>query len=86
MANPNEREYRASVIGYVNSVFHECLNENAGKATRKNRKPIHPVEEKMNSSDALTPAFNNESNYIAYYCQVYSHTYTCIKYSLPDLV
>ncbi|KAJ3572625.1 hypothetical protein NPX13_g4988 [Xylaria arbuscula] len=85
MANPDEREYRASVVRYINSVFHECLDEEAGKATRQDRKPIHPVEETMNNTDALTSAFENEANYIAYCCQIHSHTYTCIKYSLKAL-
>ncbi|KAJ2891231.1 uncharacterized protein MKZ38_000723 [Zalerion maritima] len=85
MANPDEREYRTSVVRYINSVFHECLDEEAGNATRQDRKPIHPVGEMMNSSEALTSAFENESNYIAYCCQVHSHTYTCIQYSLKEL-
>ncbi|KAJ3516318.1 hypothetical protein NM208_g14859 [Fusarium decemcellulare] len=85
MANPGESEYRASVIRYVDSVFHECLDEKAGKATREDRKPIHPVTEMMNSSETLTESFGDESNYIAYCCQVHSHTYTRIKYSLQGL-
>jgi len=85
MANHNETEYRASVTRYINSVYHECLDEQAGKATRQDRKPIHPVVDMMNRIDALTEAFENESNYIAYCCQVQSHTYTCIKYSLQGL-
>ncbi|KAH7461132.1 hypothetical protein FOMA001_g19195 [Fusarium oxysporum f. sp. matthiolae] len=85
MADPDEFEYRASVIRYVDSVFHEHLDEKAGKATRQDRKPIHPVAEMMDNSDILTESFDNESNYIAYCCQVHSHTYTCIKYSVQGL-
>ncbi|KAJ3552042.1 hypothetical protein NPX13_g11212 [Xylaria arbuscula] len=85
MANPGQEEYRSRVVRYLNSVFHECLDENAGKAVRQERKPIHPVEEMMHNTEALSTAFNNESNYIAYCCQVHSHTYTCIKYSLKGL-
>ncbi|XP_044714565.1 PIF1 protein [Hirsutella rhossiliensis] len=84
MANPAEEAYRAQVIRYVDSVFHECLDEDAGKAVRQERKPIHPVEEVMASTSALTAAFDDESNFIAYCCQVHSHTYTCLKYSLKD--
>ncbi|KJZ68923.1 hypothetical protein HIM_11690 [Hirsutella minnesotensis 3608] len=82
MANPEEEAYRAQVIRYVDSVFHEYLDEDAGKAMRQQRKPIHPVEEVMASTSALTAAFEDESNFIAYCCQVHSHTYTCLKYSL----
>lgn len=39
----------------------------------------------MSSTDALSAAFDTEANYIAYCCQVHSHTYTCIKYSLKRL-
>ncbi|KJZ70132.1 hypothetical protein HIM_10473 [Hirsutella minnesotensis 3608] len=41
MANPAEEAYRGQVIRYVDSVFHECLDEDAGKAVRQQRKPIH---------------------------------------------
>ncbi|KAJ3455137.1 hypothetical protein MRS44_013737 [Fusarium solani] len=82
MADPEEEDYRAQVTRYVDSVFHECLDENAGNAVRQERKPIHSDEGMMNSTEALTAAFENESNYIAYCCQVHSHTYTCLKYSL----
>lgn len=85
MADPQEEEYRARVIRYVDSVFHECLDEKAGQTIRKERKPIQPVEEMMNNSEALTTAFEAESNYIAYCSQVHSHTFTCIKYSLKGL-
>ncbi|KAM6514313.1 hypothetical protein FALCPG4_015463 [Fusarium falciforme] len=85
MADPEEEDYRAQVTRYVDSVFHEWLDENAGNAVRQERKPIHPDEGMMNSTEALTAAFENESNYIAYCCQVHSHTYTCIKYSLKGL-
>ncbi|KAM4064102.1 Arrestin-lik [Hirsutella rhossiliensis] len=86
MANPAEGAYRAQVIRYVDSVFHECLDEDAGKAVRQQRKPIHPVEEVMTSTSALSAAFEDESNFIAYYCQVHSHTYTCLKYSLKGII
>ncbi|RSL80314.1 hypothetical protein CEP52_017409 [Fusarium oligoseptatum] len=86
MAKPEEEEYRAQVVRYLDSVFNECLDEEAGKAIRKGRKPIDPVEEMMHDTEALAAAFDNESNYIAYCCQVHSHTYTCIKYSLKGLV
>ncbi|KJZ68118.1 hypothetical protein HIM_12488 [Hirsutella minnesotensis 3608] len=86
MANPAEGAYRAQVIRYVDSVFHECLDEDAGKAVRQQRKPIHPVEEVMASTSALTAAFDDESNFIAYCCQVHSHTFTCLKYSLKEIV
>ncbi|KAI1746435.1 hypothetical protein F4782DRAFT_544258 [Xylaria castorea] len=69
MANPDERKYCASVVCYISSVFHECLDEEAGKATRQDRKPAHPVKEMMNSNGALTSAFENEANYIAHCCQ-----------------
>ncbi|KAH6955959.1 PIF1-like helicase-domain-containing protein [Ilyonectria sp. MPI-CAGE-AT-0026] len=85
MADPQEEEYRARVIRYADSVFHECLDEKAGKTIRKERKPIQPVEEMMKSTEALTTAFEDESNYIAYCSQVHSHTFTCIKYSLKGL-
>jgi len=85
LADPKEEEYRAQVTRYVDSVFHECLNENAGKVVRQERKPIHPVEEIMNSTEALTAAFDDESNFIAYCCQIHSHTFTCLKYSLKGL-
>ncbi|EXK76606.1 hypothetical protein FOQG_18659 [Fusarium oxysporum f. sp. raphani 54005] len=85
MADPAEAEYRTRVVQYIDSVFHECLDENAGNAVRQERKPIHPDEGMMNNTEALTAAFENESNYIAYCCQVHSHTYTCIKYSLKGL-
>ncbi|XP_044714513.1 PIF1-like helicase domain-containing protein [Hirsutella rhossiliensis] len=65
MANPAEEAYRAQVIRYVDSVFHECLDEDAGKAVRQQRKPIDPVEEVMTSTSALTAAFEDESNFIA---------------------
>ncbi|CAI6092355.1 unnamed protein product [Clonostachys chloroleuca] len=39
----------------------------------------------LNDTEALTAAFDAESNFIAYCCQVHSHTYTCIKYSLKGL-
>ncbi|KAM4067778.1 PIF1-like helicase [Hirsutella rhossiliensis] len=74
------------VIRYVDSVFHECLDEDAGKAVRQQRKPIDPVEEVMTSTSALTAAFEDESNFIAYCCQVHSHTYTCLKYSLKGVI
>ncbi|KAM5344579.1 hypothetical protein ACJ41O_013114 [Fusarium nematophilum] len=86
MAEPEEEEYRAQVVRYLDSVFNECLDEEAGRAVRKERKPIDPIEEIMHDTEALTAAFDNESNYIAYCCQVHSHTYTCIKYSLKGLV
>ncbi|XP_044718018.1 PIF1-like helicase domain-containing protein [Hirsutella rhossiliensis] len=86
MANPAEEAYRAQVIRYVDSVFHECLDEDAGKAVRQQRKPIDPVEEVMTSTSALTAAFEDESNFIAYCCQVHSHTYTCLKYSLKGVI
>ena len=85
IANPEEDEYRNQVIRYLDSIFHECLDEDAGKAIRRNRKPIHPVDDMMNSTKTLSTAFETESNYIAYCCQVHSHTYTCIKYSLNAL-
>ncbi|XP_044718874.1 ATP-dependent DNA helicase PIF1 [Hirsutella rhossiliensis] len=69
MANPAEESYRAQVIRYADSVFHECLDEDAGKAVRQQRKPIDPVEEVMTSTSALTAAFEDESNFIAYCCQ-----------------
>ncbi|KAJ3568908.1 hypothetical protein NPX13_g6264 [Xylaria arbuscula] len=86
MAKPEEEEYRTQVTRYMDSVFHECLNEEAGKVVRKERKPIDPVEEMMHGIDALAAIFDKESNYIAYCCQVHSHTYTCIKYSLKRLI
>ncbi|KAM4062608.1 PIF1-like helicase [Hirsutella rhossiliensis] len=86
MANPAEESYRAQVIRYADSVFHECLDEDAGKAVRQQRKPIDPVEEVMTSTSALTAAFEDESNFIAYCCQVHSHTYTCLKYSLKGVI
>jgi hypothetical protein len=86
MANPEEHTYRTRVVRYVDSVFHECLDENAGRAIRQERKPVHTVETMMNSVEALTAAFDEESNFIAYCCQVHSHTYTCLKYSLKGLV
>lgn len=86
MASPNERAYRDRVIRYVDSVFHECLDEDAGRAIRQHRKPIHPVEETIASNSALARAFEEESNYIAYCCQVHCHTYTCLKYSLKGIV
>jgi len=85
VANPEENEYRAQVVRYLDSVFHECLDEDAGKAIRRDRKPIHPLQDMMHSSEALSADFDAESNYIAYCCQVHSHTYTCIKYSLKGL-
>ncbi|XP_044714659.1 PIF1-like helicase domain-containing protein [Hirsutella rhossiliensis] len=69
MANPAEEAYRAQVIRYIDSVFHECLDEDAGKAVRQERKPIDPVEEVMTSTSALTAAFEDESNFIAYSCR-----------------
>ncbi|KAM4061986.1 ATP-dependent DNA helicase PIF1 [Hirsutella rhossiliensis] len=86
MANPAEESYRAQVIRYADSVFHECLDEDAGKAVRQQRKPIDPVEEVMTSTSALTAAFEDESNFIAYCCQAHSHTYTCLKYSLKGVI
>ncbi|KJZ74444.1 hypothetical protein HIM_06040 [Hirsutella minnesotensis 3608] len=85
IADPREQEYRARVVRYVDSVFHECLDEDAGKAVRQQRKPIHPVEEMMKDTEALSAAFDAEANFIAHCCQVHSHTYTCIKYSLKGL-
>ncbi|KJZ68594.1 hypothetical protein HIM_12014 [Hirsutella minnesotensis 3608] len=85
MAKPEEEGYRAQVVRYLDSVFHECLDEEAGKAVRKERKPIDPVEGIMHNTEALAAVFDKESNYIAYCCQVHSHTYTCIKYSLKGL-
>ncbi|KAJ6436777.1 ectomycorrhiza-upregulated zf-MYND domain-containing protein [Purpureocillium lavendulum] len=73
-------------VRYVDSVFHECLDEDAGKAVRKERKPIQPIAEMMASSQTLTAAFDDESNFIAHCCQVHSHTFTCLKYSLKGLV
>jgi hypothetical protein len=86
MAAPEEEDYRARVVRYLDSVFHECLDEEAGKAIRKERKPIDPVAGMMRDTEALAAAFDSESNYIAYCCQVHSHTHTCIKYSLKGLV
>ena len=40
----------------------------------------------MDSIEVLTAAFDEESNFIAFCCQVHSHTYTCLKYSLKGLV
>ncbi|KAK3331359.1 hypothetical protein B0H66DRAFT_613716 [Apodospora peruviana] len=37
MANRDEEEYRAQVVRYLDSVFHESLDEEAGKAVRKER-------------------------------------------------
>ena len=68
IADPREEEYRARVVRYVDSVFHECLDEDAGKALRQERKPIHPVEEMMNDTEALSAAFDAESNFVAYCC------------------
>ncbi|KAJ6436015.1 Pol-like protein [Purpureocillium lavendulum] len=85
IADPREEEYRDRVVRYVDSVFHECLDEDAGKAIRQERKPIHPVEGMMNDTEALSAAFDAEANFIAHCCQVHSHTYTCIKYSLKGL-
>jgi hypothetical protein len=85
MADPQEDEYRSHVIRYVDSVFHECLDEKAGRTIRKERKPIDPVNDIMISTEALTAAFEDEANYIAYCSQVHSHTFTCIKYSLKGL-
>ncbi|KAM4063885.1 ATP-dependent DNA helicase PIF1 [Hirsutella rhossiliensis] len=73
MANPAEEAYRAQVIRYIDSVFHECLDEDAGKAVRQERKPIDPVEEVMTSTSALTAAFEDESNFIAYCCRAFPH-------------
>ncbi|KAF9767527.1 hypothetical protein IL306_015295, partial [Fusarium sp. DS 682] len=86
MAKPEEEEYRGQVVRYLDSVFHECLDEEAGKAVRKERKPIDSIEGIMHDTEALAAVFDKESNYIAYCCQVHSHTYTCIKYSLKGLV
>ncbi|EXU94535.1 helitron helicase-like domain protein [Metarhizium robertsii] len=36
MANPKEDIYRTRVIRYVDSVFHECLDEDAGRASVSN--------------------------------------------------
>ncbi|KAJ6437906.1 ATP-dependent DNA helicase pfh1 [Purpureocillium lavendulum] len=77
-----EKKNTATGGAYVDSVFHECLDEDAGKAIRQERKPIHPVEGMMNDTEALSAAFDAEANFIAHCCQVHSHTYTCIKYSL----
>ena len=41
MANPEEGEFRAKAVRYLDSVFYECLDEDAGKAIRQDRKPIH---------------------------------------------
>jgi hypothetical protein len=68
IADPREEEYRARVLRYIDSVFHECLDEDAGKTLRQERKPIHPIEEMMNDTEALSAAFNAESNFIAYCC------------------
>ncbi|KAM5529293.1 hypothetical protein FOXYSP1_17137 [Fusarium oxysporum f. sp. phaseoli] len=85
MTKNEEGEYRAQVVRYLDSVFNECLDEEAGRAVRKERKPIDPIDEIMNNTVTLSGAFDNESNFIAYCCQVHSHTYTCIKYSLKAL-
>ncbi|KAM4061599.1 PIF1-like helicase [Hirsutella rhossiliensis] len=58
----------------------------AEESYRAQRKPIEPVEEVMRSTLALTSAFEDESNFIAYCCQVHSHTYTCLKYSLKGVI
>ncbi|XP_044718875.1 PIF1 protein [Hirsutella rhossiliensis] len=77
MANPAEESYRAQVIRYADSVFHECLDEDAGKAVRQQRKPIDPVEEVMTSTSALTAAFEDES--------ISSHTVAkCTPTHLPQ--
>jgi hypothetical protein len=76
IADPQEEEYRARVVRYMDSVFHKCLDEDARKALRQERKPIHPIKEIINNTKALSAAFNAESNFIAYCCQVHSHTYT----------
>ncbi|QLI65333.1 uncharacterized protein G6M90_00g006650 [Metarhizium brunneum] len=39
-----------------------------------------------NYATVLTAVFDEESNFIAFCCQVHSHTYTCLKYSLKGLV
>ncbi|KAM4064307.1 ATP-dependent DNA helicase PIF1 [Hirsutella rhossiliensis] len=84
MANPAEEAYRAQVIRYIDSVFHECLDEDAGKAVRQERKPIDPVEEVMTSTSALTAAFEDESNFIAYCCQVHStHPALTCRFKAP---
>ncbi|KAF5133556.1 hypothetical protein E5D57_004182 [Metarhizium anisopliae] len=40
----------------------------------------------MDSIEVLTAVFDEESNFIAFCCQVHSHTYTYLKYSLKGLV
>ncbi|KAI8711065.1 hypothetical protein NCS52_01481800 [Fusarium sp. LHS14.1] len=69
MAKPEEEEYRAQVVRYLDSAFNECLDEEARRAIRRERKPIDQIEEIMHDTEALAAAFDNESNYIAYYCQ-----------------
>ncbi|KAG7408961.1 ATP-dependent DNA helicase PIF1 [Fusarium oxysporum f. sp. raphani] len=86
MAKSEEGDYRTRVVRYLDSVFNECLDEEAGRAVRKARKLIDPIDEIMNNTATLAGAFDNESNFIAYCCQVHSHTYTCVKYSLKALV
>jgi hypothetical protein len=68
IAKPKEEEYRAQVVGYLDSVFHECLDEEAGngKVSRKERKLIYPIEEIMYDTVALAAVFDKEVDDIVY--------------------
>lgn len=69
MANPDEREYPANVVRYINSVSDDCLDEEIHKETRQDRKLTHLlVKEMMNSCEGLISVFENESNCVEYYC------------------
>jgi len=84
-AGPEGQEYRDKVTAFVDDIFSETLDENQGREIRRTRKVTDEEPRLVNDMAYLDEAFDAEANFVAYCCQIHSHSATCVKYSIKDI-
>jgi hypothetical protein len=85
MADPAEEAYRQKVEDFVDDIFTECLDENQGKEIRRGQKVTEVPPELVHDAQHLRETFEAEANFVAYCCQIHTHSATCVKYHAKEI-
>jgi hypothetical protein len=84
MTNPEEEDYRTKVIKFIDGVFTECLDESSGRDIQKTHKVTDEDTDLIHDPTYLDQAFEEEANFVAYCCQIHSHSATCSSLFGPN--